>query len=241
MNRTAAGSRPWLRWLRERKHLLLLVAIVGLQAAHPMLSHWSAHTRILGDTIFAAVAVGLFLVVFEQRWERWLAFGLASPGLAANFAYHAFPGWMQSAVIVVYHLSVIAFLGFAVAVILRGVFRREAIQFDGILGAACGYLLAAMAWGNLYALVYVLAPESFSVPDDIAWQLSDWHTRRALFDYFSVVSLTGLGYGDITPRTPPMYALVALEVVFGLFYLAVVVAQLVGLMMVHRSGKKGSS
>jgi hypothetical protein len=241
VNRTTAGSRLLPKWFRARKHSVLLVAIVGLQAAHPVLAHWSAHTRILGDTFFAAVAIGLFLIVFEQRWERWLAFGLVLPGLAANFTYHAFPGWMLSGVVVLYHCSAIAFLGFAVAVILRGVFRRETIRLDDILGAACGFLLTAMAWGNLYALVYVFTPESFSVPHDMAWQLSDWHTRRALFDYFSVVSLTGLGYGDITPRSPPMYALVALEVVFGLFYLAVVVAQLVGLMMVHRSGKKGSS
>lgn len=204
---------------------------------HPMLIHWSVRTRSIADVVFVAVAVGVFLVVFERRWERRLAMALGAPGVAANFAYYVLTDRMQAAAAIVYHCSAVAFFGFAVVVILQGVFRRTVIRTDDIIGAACGYLLAGMAWGSLYALVNVLAPGSFSVPESVAWQLEDWHTRHALFIYFSVVSLTGLGYGDITPTSPPVYALISLEVVFGLFYLAVVVAQLVGLMII-RSGEK---
>jgi len=93
----------------------------------------------------------------------------------------------------------------------------------------CGYLLAAVAWGNAYAVVYALWPASFRVADAIAWQLAGWHLRRYLFNYFSVMTLTTMGFGDITPASLLAYSLVWLEVVFGQFYLAVVVAQLVGL------------
>jgi hypothetical protein len=58
---------------------------------------------------------------------------------------------------------------------------------------------------------------------------SHWHLRRALFDYLSFTTLTGLGYSDISPGGPPAYSLTWMEVVFGQFYMAVVVAQLVGL------------
>ena len=235
----SAGT--WLSWLRERRHSALLVAIIMMALVQPSLVHWSVRTRVLGDLVLAAVAVSVFLIVFEQRWQRFTAVVLAFTGFAANLGYFYLGGGLQSAAVVLYHCSAVAFFGFAVAVILRGVFKREAIRADDIIGAACGYLLAAIAWGNLYATMYVIAPASFHVPDSIAWQLGNWHTRRALFDYFSVVSLTGLGYGDVTPTSPPAYALVALEVVFGLFYLAVVVAQLVGLMMITRSDKKKSS
>jgi Ion channel len=238
MSRTAG---TWLSRLRDRRHLALLVAIVVMSVLQPSLVHWSVRTRTLGDAVFVAVAVAVFLTVFEQRRDRWAALLFAFMGFASNLAYHSLPHRLQTTAIVVYHCSAVAFFGFAVVVILRGVFGREAIRPDDIIGAACGYLLAAVAWGNVYALMYVIAPGSFLVPNAIAWQLGDWHTRRALFDYFSVVTLTGLGYGDITPAIPPAYALVALEVVFGLFYLAVVVAQLVGLMMVNRSDKKKSS
>ena len=237
------GRTPgiWLGRLRERRHLALLAAIVVMAVLQPSLVHWGVRTRVVADLVLAAVAVSVFLIVFEQRWERVTALVLAFAGFAGNLGYFYFGGGLQTAAIILYHLSAVAFFGFAVAVILRGVFKREAIRADDIIGAACGYLLAAIAWGNLYATMYVIAPASFHVPDSIAWQLGNWHTRRALFDYFSVVSLTGLGYGDVTPTSPPAYALVALEVVFGLFYLAVVVAQLVGLMMITRSDKKKSS
>jgi hypothetical protein len=84
-------------------------------------------------------------------------------------------------------------------------------------------------WGNAYALVYLLWPESFRVADGIAWQLGDWHLQRFLFNYFSVMTLTTAGYDDIIPAGSPVYSLLWLEAVFGQFYIAVVVAQLVGL------------
>jgi hypothetical protein len=78
-------------------------------------------------------------------------------------------------------------------------------------------------------VTYLLYLEAFIVRSDIAWRLGDWHLRRALFDYLSFTTLTGLGYSDISPGGAPVYSLTWMEVVFGQFYMAVVVAQLVGL------------
>jgi hypothetical protein len=130
---------------------------------------------------------------------------------------------------IVFHGLATVFLAFAVAVILKRIFQRQAIRTDDVIGALYGYLLAAIAWGNAYALVYVLWPESFHITDVVAWRLDDWHLRRFLFNYFSIMTLTTMGYGDITPAGAPVYSLVWLESVFGQFYFAVVVAQLVGL------------
>jgi hypothetical protein len=65
--------------------------------------------------------------------------------------------------------------------------------------------------------------------DVIAWRLGDWHLQRLYFNYYSVTTLTSLGYSDITPVGTLTLSLSWLEVVFGQFYIAVVVAQLVGL------------
>lgn len=234
MNPAGDRDRTWRTRAFERKHLALLIAVIILQSLHPLLAHWSAHTRILVDIIFAIVVVGVLLAIFERRRERWLAICLAIPGVAGNLGHYLLPEHQQILAAILYNCSLVAFFGFAVIVILKGVFRRRVVRFDDIIGAACGYLLAGIAWGSLYTLVNVLAPGSFSVPYEIAWQLDNWHTKHALFIYFSVVSLTGLGYGDITPVSPPVYALVSLEVLFGLFYLAVVVSQLVSLMIIRR-------
>jgi hypothetical protein len=129
------------------------------------------------------------------------------------------------------HCLVIGFLGFAVVLVLRGVFKHKVIQGDQILGALCGYLLGGLAWSNLYQLVVLHNPAAFTVSPGLAWQLADEDTRNFLFNYFSFVTLTTMGYGDVTPTGPIATSLVWMEAVFGQFYLAVVVAQLVGLQL----------
>ena len=113
--------------------------------------------------------------------------------------------------------------------ILRDIFKKSVISGDDVVGAFCGYMLVALVWANLYTLTYLLGPAAFSVNPDIAWRLGEWHQRRSLFDYLSFTTLTSLGYGDITPIGSPAYTLTWLEVMVGQFYMAVVVAQLVGL------------
>jgi hypothetical protein len=174
------------------------------------------------------VNLGVFLVIFERRWERWLAFFLVALVLASGTVHQTSPNWAQIAAIA-YHCFASVFLGFAVAVILKRIFHQETIRTDTVIGALCGYLLAAGTWANAYALIYLFRPGSFRVADVIAPQLSDWNLQRFYFNYFSVTTLTSLGYSDITPLGPLALSLSWLEVVFGQFYIAVVVAQLVGL------------
>ena len=217
-----------IRGLRERKHLALLIALVVAAVMEPLAADWSERSRIFTGAIVAVVNLGVLLVVFDQRWERWLACFLLAPVLASNIAHETLSNWAQSAAIM-YHCFAFVFLAFAVAVILKHIFHQETIRTDAVIGALCGYLLAAAAWGNAYALVYLLWPDSFRVANVIAWKLGNWYLQRFFFGYFSVMTLTGLGYSDITPIGPPAYSLSWLESVFGQFYIAVVVAQLVGL------------
>jgi hypothetical protein len=128
-----------------------------------------------------------------------------------------------------FHCALIAFLGFSVGVILQNLFSKTVIQVDDVIGAICGYMLGAMVWGNLYALAYLFVPGAFNVNPAITVQLEDWQLKRSLFDYLSFTTLTSLGYGDITPVGQPAFSLTWLEVLFGQFYMAVVVAQLVGM------------
>lgn len=214
-----------------RKHLVLLVGVVLLQIAQPLLVHGSVVYRTLYDAAFAGVAALVSAVIFVRQRDRWVALALILPAIVTNVAHYALPAHWRVAAEGVYHCSVAAFIGFAVVVILRDIFSKRAITLDEVLGVIAGYVLGALAWGNLYALTQLVAPDSFTVAAPIAWQLQEWHLRRALFDYFSFTTLTTLGFGDITPTRSPAYTLVWLEVMFGNFYMAVVVAQLVGIKM----------
>ncbi|MGE5791274.1 MAG: hypothetical protein ACM36B_01195 [Bacteroidota bacterium] len=215
--------------LGKHKHLLLLAAMLLVLVTQPFLAHASVAGRTVYDLHVAATAVAVLLIVFNERWERQLGLVLALPAVALTAALYATPALPAVATGVAYHLSIALFLGFAVAVIVRDIFRRRAITFDEILGAFAGYLLLGVVWGSLYVLVDLLAPGSFAVSADIRWQLDDLHLRRALFNYLSLATLASLGYSDITAVAPLANTLTWLEVMSAQFYLAVVIAQIVGM------------
>ena len=225
-----------IRGLLEWKHSALLTGLLITGVIEPLSADWSEHTRLLGGLILFGVNLGLLLIVFDQRWERWLAFVLLAPILVSNIVHETLSNWAEVAVIV-YHCFTFVFVGFAVAVILKHIFSQESIRTDAVIGALCGYLLAAVTWANAYALLYLLRPGSFRVADVIAERLVDWHLRRFYFNYFSVTTLTSLGYADITPTDTVALLLSLVESVFGQFYIAVVVAQLVGLRLAQSIGR----
>ena len=194
----------------------------------PLSFHWTESAQIIAGVVVLVVHVPVLLVVFEKRWERGLALCLLVPLFAANIVHEVL--WDRSQIgAIVFHCLVTVYLAFAVAVILKRIFQRQVIRTDDVIGALYGYLLAAIAWGHAYALAYLLWPESFRVADVIAWRLGNWHLQRFLFNYLSVMTITTIGYDDITPAGAPVYSLLWLESVFGQFYIAVVVAQLIGL------------
>lgn len=212
-----------------RKHLALLTALVVMLMAQPLVGHRSELGGAISDAVLSAICLYLFFIVFGSRREQGIALALILPAFASNFGIYVLPDGIHVASEIVYHCAMVGFLGFAVAVILRGIFRKNVIGGDDVIGAFCGYMLLALVWANLFTLAYLFAPNGYSVNQDIAWRMAEWHHRRALFEYLSFTTLTSLGYNDITPIGPPAYTLTWLEVMVGQFYMAVVVAQLVGL------------
>jgi len=98
------------------------------------------------------------------------------------------------------------------------------IDGNKILGAICLYLLMGLIWAVLYTLVQLTFPGSFT---NIS-STSAWFTLFPDFIYFSFVTITTLGFGDISPLLPISRFLVYLEAIVGQFYLAILVASLVG-------------
>lgn len=97
---------------------------------------------------------------------------------------------------------------------------------SGVLYATfCIYLILGLFWGSLYSLLYGVSPEAFSGVLLDNMQTNSTH----LFNYFSFVTLTTLGYGDIVPQTAGAAAFCQMEAIVGQFFTAVVVAWLVGM------------
>ncbi len=118
-------------------------------------------------------------------------------------------------------------LVYAVSIIIGHLFQRRDVTVDTILGAVVTYLLVAVAFTMVFQIIELQSPGSFSgIPDDAINHRTDLATSMM---YFSLVCITTMGYGDVVPVSALARPLAVLEGVFGQFYLAVMIARLVGL------------
>jgi hypothetical protein len=200
-----------------RKHSLLLIALIVVLVGQPLIAHGSGRTNDLLDGALGLTYLGVLFTVFGERRRRTGATLLFLPTAATHFVLYSSHVGQQTVVQLAFHCSAIAFLSYAVAGVLHDLFERTVINGDDVLGAVCGYILAALAWAHLYALVYMFQPHAFSVSPDIAAQLDDVRLRMNVMHYFSLTTLMTIGYGDITPVGSPAYSLTWLEVLFGQF------------------------
>ena len=97
------------------------------------------------------------------------------------------------------------------------------VDLNIIVGSVALYLLIGMIWAILYTILLEFTPGAFNGID-----AGMWYDNYPLTTYFSFVTLTTLGYGDMSPATPVAQVMVILEAVMGMFYLAVIVASLIG-------------
>jgi voltage-gated potassium channel len=116
---------------------------------------------------------------------------------------------------------------------LRGVLRQREITRETISLSISIYLLIGLTWGILYIVFYEVQPQSFSLGSLTATNSVPPPETQVfpVLIYFSLTTLSTIGYGDILPLTlQARYAAVA-EGITGQFYLAILVARLVGIYM----------
>lgn len=133
------------------------------------------------------------------------------------------------------YLSLVAyslFLSLTIVLATRQVFRSRTVNLNNIVGAICIYLLLGIIWSTFYTMVNVSVPGSFS--ESISGSVIE---QSYTFIYFSLVTLTSLGYGDISPVADTARVLAALEAMFGQFYIAILVAGLVASYMQSSEAK----
>ena len=214
--------------LRRHKYAILLAAIVGVVLVESF-SHRLLLGPVASDLAISTTQLLVFLIVFDRRVHRLVAFIALATAVASNWAHYVLPpSYPQVPLRLIYHSALLLLLSFATIVILRNILEQRVVRSDDVLGALCGYLCAAGVWSNLFMLIEIFVPGSFSVGQGFGAGLDSWHGRTAVLNYVSLGSLTGVGSGAVVPVRPPATMLTTLETVFGQFYIAVVVAQLVG-------------
>ncbi len=119
--------------------------------------------------------------------------------------------------------TLFAFLLLAVVVALRQVVLSHELNANRLFGAVCAYLMLGTLWAIMYSALSISDPGSFS---GVTGQgTGGWGPQ---WMYYSFVTITTLGYGDILPVSVTARVLAFSEAIFGVFYMAVLVAALVG-------------
>jgi voltage-gated potassium channel Kch len=127
--------------------------------------------------------------------------------------------------------------GFALwvlVVVLREVFRPRTSEVDAVVGALCGFLLILLVFRDVHGLIEALSPDAYRTVGPPFAGRSD-AMLLATFQYFSTITLTTVGFGDIVPVTPAARLVTGLEAMVGQLYLAVVIATLVGRVAARRA------
>lgn len=171
-----------------------------------MLSALSTVSRSRKSFLFAATLLILGLV---PQWVGALGFGNV----------HMFG-----------RILIALFLLYVCALILKMVLTAESVTLEVILAALCVYLLLGLAWGIGYHLLEYFDPGSFSIPEEmLEGAASRQKALGAALSYFSYVTITTLGYGDITPVAPLARSLATVEGILGQIYLVTLIARLVSM------------
>ena len=126
-------------------------------------------------------------------------------------------------------------IGYLVVLLLRHIFSKGAITYHRICGAIAVYLLVALIWSEIYLLILGFDPGALVLPPEVLYGSLD--RLQAQMFYFSVVTLTTLGYGDIVPVSASAQLAAMLESLIGQLYPTILLAWLVSMEIANRTQK----
>ncbi|MEM7672060.1 MAG: ion channel [Verrucomicrobiota bacterium] len=207
-------SREGLAWA-------LLISLIIAFGVGPAIPTGGGPSIFLN--IFIAFALITNLAAISDGKRLWLTSLLfAVPMFIANILFAVSDdSWVSR----FFFVSLAAFSAYVAALLIQGIFSHKSVDTALLIHSICVYFLMVVTFAMLHGLVDHLSPGSYNIvgaSGDVRNHLSD------LF-YFSVVTLTTLGYGDFLPLSQAAKTLVSIEALTGQLYLTVIVARLVGL------------
>src|SRR5207237_400676 len=184
---------------------------------------------LIVSALFSLVLVAGVLAVAERKRTLIIAIVLAFPAIVGRWINHFRPDLIPPVVFLVSGLILIAFV---VGHLLRYILRAPSVNTEVLCASISAYLMLGLIWTMAYWLVDQLTPGAFAFNTTTG-------TKETMegFNafYFSFVTLSTVGYGDITPVSKVARMLAATEAMTGLLYVAVLIARLVGLYSTPKS------
>ena len=204
--------------IRRSRSLLLLISLVVLLLAVPNTEGSKPQAIILLLLFVFVLSSAVFAVAGSPLVRRALIL-LAAPWVIVSLIDLFVPGDQFK---LAANVLFMVFGLFVVSTLLTRIVAAKTVDFEVVCASPAIYLLLAIMWAVSYQIIFFSSPGAFAETDFGAEPLAE-------FLYLSLVTITTLGYGDITPLGPGVRIWAALEAVVGVFYMAVLVARLVSL------------
>ena len=215
---------PVVKRVRFRRFstVQLLVALVVLLISAPFVEELEGGHLILSVLFSLVLLAGVFAVANRKR-SLAIALVLAIPAITTRWINQLRPDLVHPAVFLVCALMLLAFV---IGHLLHFTLSAPVVTVDVLCASIAAYLMLGLMWTVAYWLVDQLTPGgAFSFNTNRGAQSMNGFTGF----YFSFVTLSTVGYGDITPVSQAARWLAAMEAMTGLLYVAVLIARLVSL------------
>ena len=208
-----------LRTFLENRFLILLITFIVYWAIGPFLEG-TFRLKIAGDILFSIILLSAIYAAGTSIFHTLVAVALAIPVYYGLWEKYIDP---LPDTVVTGPLFSALFTTYVIVLILKAIFKSPEVDLEVVSGAAVVYLFMGLLWGDLYFILEYFVPGSFSIAPEA--DRLDMH----LYNYFSYVTISTLGYGEITPVTRPARSLASMEALVGQLYIAVLIARLVAI------------
>jgi ion channel len=209
----------------------ILLALLLSLIAGPALVLNSAVSAGWFDEVMAVLLLGVVASLGADRRQRLFAGLLGVPTILISLCGHRLPVHVSEPVVFIGHVCQMAFLFGAAVLIVRSLFTTYQLSLDSLFGAVCGYLFVGLGFAVGHSLCNQMRPGSYQVNPSLVAAGDSTQIAPQILSYYSFVTLTTVGYGDVTPIGAAARTLTWMEAIVGQFYLAVVVAGIVSMIV----------
>jgi len=226
------SEKPFYLKTTRKPVARFLAAMVLMLIATPFLDEYEYGLQIDAALITAVLVLGM-LAVSRSRRTFLIGMALMLPAIACRWIYHLQPHYLPAPL---QNITALGYMIFVEVQLLRFIFRARKVDSEVLCAGISGYLLLGVLWMSAYMLVSRLNPVdathlgafAFNISSAVPHPLSQFESY-----YFSFITLSTVGYGDITPLSHGARTLAMLEAMTGTLYLAVLISRLVSLHSSH--------
>lgn len=214
------GSRNLFARIAGGRFTSLLVAMFAMILLYPLIVEEGLRGKWLTNLFFLALVLSGLHAVFRRTRPMWFVYAAAGLSLVIDWTAFFLPA--SVAMDVLQSLMHVVLFGAVAILILIYVLGEGEISFDRICAAVCVYIFIGLIWADLFEALELLRPGALSIAEGYG------ATPSAPILYFSFVTLTSLGYGDVCPVHGFARGLAYTEAMIGQLFLAILIARLIG-------------